>query len=110
MSPVWAVRLAEKAEHDLLDALVWTTDQFGALQADEYLETLTLALEALTDGPNIVGSKVRDDIGLGIRTLHVARLGRKGRHLVVFRMADGQSIDVIRLLHDSMDLAKHLPD
>lgn len=110
MSPVWAVRLAEKAERDLLDALVWTTDQFGALQADDYLETLTLALEALTDGPNIVGSKVRDDIGLGIRTLHVARLGRKGRHLVVFRFADGQVIDVIRLLHDSMDLAKHLPD
>jgi len=25
-------------------------------------------------------------------------------------MADGQAIDVIRLLHDSMDLAKHLPD
>jgi toxin ParE1/3/4 len=110
MSPVWAVRLAEKAEHDLLDALVWTTDQFGALQADDYLETLTLALEALTDGPNIVGSKVRDDIGLGIRTLHVARLGRKGRHFVVFRIADAQTIDVIRLLHDSMDLAKHLPD
>ncbi|WP_353238354.1 type II toxin-antitoxin system RelE/ParE family toxin [Limnohabitans sp.] len=110
MSAVWAVRLAEKAEHDLLDALVWTTDQFGALQADDYLETLTLALEALTDGPNIVGSKVRDDIELGIRTLHVARLGRKGRHLVVFRFADGQVIDVIRLLHDSMDLAKHLPD
>jgi toxin ParE1/3/4 len=110
MSPVWAVRLAEKAEHDLLDALVWTNDQFGALQADEYLETLTLALEALTDGPNIVGSKVREDIGLGIRTLHVARLGSFGRHLVVFRMADGQAIDVIRLLHDSMDLAKHLPD
>jgi len=110
MSTVWAVRLAEKAEHDLLDALVWTTDQFGALQADDYLETLTLALEALTDGPNIVGSKVRDDIGLGIRTLHVARLGRKGRHFVVFRIADAQTIDVIRLLHDSMDLAKHLPD
>ena len=110
MSTVWAVRLAEKAEHDLLDALVWTTDQFGALQADDYLETLTLALEALTDGPNIVGSKVRDDIGLGIRTLHVARLGRKGRHFVVFRISDAQTIDVIRLLHDSMDLAKHLPD
>jgi toxin ParE1/3/4 len=110
MTTVWAVRLAEKAEHDLLDALVWTTDQFGALQADDYLETLTLALEALTDGPNIVGSKVRDDIGLGIRTLHVARLGRKGRHFVIFRIADAQTIDVIRLLHDSMDLAKHLPD
>lgn len=110
MSAVWAVRLAEKAEHDLLDTLVWTSDQFGSLQADDYLETLTLALEALTDGPNIVGSKVRDDIGLGIRTLHVARLGRKGRRFVFFRIADAQTIDVIRLLHDSMDLAKHLPD
>jgi hypothetical protein len=37
-------------------------------------------------------------------------VGRKGCHLVVFRMADGQAIDVIRLLHDSIDLAKHLPD
>jgi toxin ParE1/3/4 len=36
-------------------------------------------------------------------------VGRKGRHFVVFRMPDGQTIDVIRLLHDSMDLAKHLP-
>lgn len=110
MSPVWAVRLAEKAELDLLDALVWTTNQFGALQAENYLETLTQALEALSDGPNIVGSKVRDDIGLGIRTLHVGRLGRKGRHLVIFRDAGSQAIDVIRLLHDSMDLTKHLPD
>jgi toxin ParE1/3/4 len=39
-----------------------------------------------------------------------SRVGRKGRHLVIFMMADGQTIDVIRLLHDSMDLAKHLPD
>ena len=37
-------------------------------------------------------------------------IGRKGRHLVVFRMVDGQAIDVIRLLHDSMDLAKYLPE
>jgi hypothetical protein len=27
-------------------------------------------------------------------------VGRKGRHLVVFRMAEGQAIDVIRLLHE----------
>jgi toxin ParE1/3/4 len=37
-------------------------------------------------------------------------IGRKGRHFVVFRIADAQTIDVIRLLHDSMDVAKHLPD
>jgi toxin ParE1/3/4 len=109
MNAAWAVRLAETAEHDVLDALLWTADQFGPLQAEDYLETLTLALEALNSGPDLVGSSVRNDIGPGIRTLHVARLGRKGRHFVVYRVAEGHTIDVIRLLHDRMDLAKHVP-
>ena len=45
-------------------------------------------------------------------TLHVARKGRKGRHFVVFRVArdpDHDVIEVLRLLHDSMDLQRHLP-
>lgn len=42
--------------------------------------------EALNDGPEILGSKTRDEIGMGIRTLHVARYGRKGRHFVMFRV------------------------
>ncbi|NBU77128.1 MAG: type II toxin-antitoxin system RelE/ParE family toxin, partial [Planctomycetes bacterium] len=40
--------------------------------------------------------------------LHVARQGRAGRHFVVFRAA-GSDIDVLRLLHESMDLPRHLP-
>jgi plasmid stabilization system protein ParE len=28
---------------------------------------------------------------------------------VVFKEAEGRSIDVLRLLHDSMDLARHVP-
>ena len=65
--------------------------------------------DTLHDGPEILGSKPRDEIALGIRTLHVARHGRKGRHFVVFRVADEDVLDVLRLLHDSMDLARHLP-
>lgn len=109
MSPVWRVRLAEQAERDMLDITRWTLENFGAQQTNVYGETLSLAIEALHDGPDIVGVAVREDIGLGIRTLHVMRQGRKGRHFVVFRMAPEQTIDVLRLLHDSMDLAKHLP-
>lgn len=45
----------------------------------------------------------------GIRTLHAARNGHKARHFVVFRVAEGQILEVLRLLHDSMDLARHLP-
>ena len=108
MSQVWQVRLASQAELDLLDIGTWTAENFGARQAEYYVETVTLAIEALHDGPETLGAKKRDDIGPGICTLHVARNGRKGRHFVVFKEVTGQIIDVLRLLHDSMDLARHL--
>ena len=109
MSPVWHVRLAEQAERDLLGITLWTVENFGAQQARAYAETLSLAVEALHNGPDILGVTVREDMGPGIRTLHVARHGRKGSHFVVFRAAPKQIIDVLRLLHDRMDLARHLP-
>jgi toxin ParE1/3/4 len=73
-----------------------------------YAETLSLAIGVLAKGPEIFGTKRRDEIGHGILTLHVARQGRKGRHFVVFRISGATTIDVLRLLHDSMDLARHL--
>ena len=109
MSLVWRVRLAEQAERDLLGITLWTVENFSVQQAEIYVETLSLAIEALHDGPEVLGVTVRDDLGLGVRTLHVARQGRKGRHFVVFRAAPEQTIEVLRLLHDSMDLARHLP-
>lgn len=108
MSLTWNVRLAVQAELDLLDIATWTIEHFGVRQAEHYAETVMLAIEALHDGPEVLGAKVRDDIGTGIRTLHVARQGRKGRHFVVFKATQEQTIDVLRLLHDSMDLASHV--
>lgn len=109
MSAEWRVRLAEQAEQDLLGITHWTIDNFGVRQSEVYAQTLSLAIEALHDGPDVLGVQVREDIGPGMRTLHVARHGQKGRHFVVFRPAPEQTIDVLRLLHDSMDLAQHLP-
>ena len=78
-----------------------------------YKTTLTAALAALHDGPEIRGCVARDDIRPGLRTLHVARRGRRGRHFVMFRVvsdpAGGELIEVVRILHDAMDLAQHVP-
>ena len=109
MSVVWHVRLTDQAELDLLDIMIWTAENFGRRQAIDYAETITLAIEALHDGPEVPGAKERKDIGPSIRTLHLKRLGRKGRHFVVFKSAPHQTIEVLRLLHDSMDLARHVP-
>jgi toxin ParE1/3/4 len=107
MRPVWTVRLGRQAEQDYVEILQWTTKTFGEGQASTYAETMARAIEALEDGPDVLGARARDDIQPGIRTLHVARQGRAGRHFVVFRVA-GSDIDVLRLLHDSMDLPRHL--
>ncbi len=108
----WPVRLTAAAEADFEDILRWTVGRFGEAQARIYAETLSRALEALAGGPNVIGAKARDDIAQGLFTLHVARQGRKGRHFVVFRIGDDQGrqvIEVLRLLHDAMDLRHHLP-
>jgi toxin ParE1/3/4 len=108
MKHVWTVRLGHQAEQDYVEILQWTTTNFGEGQASTYAETIALAIAALEDGPNVLGARTRDDIQPGIRTLHVARQARAGRHFVVFRVT-GAAIDILRLLHDSMDLPRHLP-
>ena len=108
----WTVRLTAAAEADFEEILRWTVDQFGEAQARIYAETISAALNDLAAGPTIVGARKRDDILKGIFTLHVARKGRKGRHFVMFRVGrapEREVIEVLRLLHDAMDLQRHLP-
>lgn len=109
---LWTLRLSAAAEADYRNILRWTTEHFGRAQARAYADTLKATLTALSAGPDMVGVANREDIGANIRTLHVARNGRHGRHFVMFRAEEtsGQRyINVLRLLHDSMDLPQHLP-
>jgi toxin ParE1/3/4 len=107
----WKVQLSTAAGADLQDIVKWTTKQFGVRQARSYAETISAALQALSSGPTITGVKARDDISKGIHALHVAREGHKGRHFLLFRVSkDRPTIEVLRLLHDAMDLPRHLID
>lgn len=105
----WTVRLTAAAEQDFQGIVAWTIEQFGEAQALVYAETLALALEALAEGPSLLDAKRREEIQKGLCSLHVARQGRKGRHFILFRMAPrgGDIIEVLRFLHDSMDLPRH---
>lgn len=104
----WIVRSTPRADQDFAEILQWTNQTFGLRQARIYETTLLQALHALRDGSNILGSKPHDELDSGIRTLHVARNGRNGRHFILFRESNNNTIDVLRLLHDSMDLSNHL--
>ncbi len=110
MSLRWEVVLSQQAERDFQRILHWTGEQFGKAQVEIYRETLISALVALEFGPGVWGARQSRDLGPGISLLSVARGGRKGRHFVVFRALNPGSLEVLRILHDSMDLPRHLPE
>jgi toxin ParE1/3/4 len=105
----WRIRLGAEAKKDFARILKYTKDTFGPRQADVYRATLLEALAALDAGPDVPGSVPREEIRPNLRTLHVARHGRRGRHFIMYRAAQGHVIEVVRILHDAMDLARHVP-
>jgi len=106
----WTVRLTHQAEQDIEDILGWTHEHFGALQLSTYTDVIQEALGALTSGPASVGVRWVPELGADVATLHVARMGRKGRHLLVVRVQEHQQVvEVLRVLHDSMDPGRHMP-
>jgi toxin ParE1/3/4 len=111
--PNWEVRISDAALFDARQAIAWSAENFGSRQARVYAATLNQALEDLAGGPNLIGARSIDNTAKGLRALHVARHGRKGRHFVVFRVAGPAKspwIEVLRVLHDAMALAHHLPN
>lgn len=101
----WRIRLSAAAERDFAAILQWTAETFGARQAEGYREVLVAALTSLGAGPEVLGGKPRDEILPGLHTLHVRR---PGRHFVVYRVSVGDAIEVVRILHDAMDLARQI--
>ncbi|SEE11926.1 type II toxin-antitoxin system RelE/ParE family toxin [Bradyrhizobium erythrophlei] len=104
----WRVRLGAVAEVDFANILKWTTENFGVRQSRVYRDTLVQAIGEFADGPNVAGSRARDEIMAGLRTLHVARRGRRGSHFLMYRAASNRTIEIVRILHDRMDLQRHV--
>ncbi len=44
----------------------------------------------------------------GLRTLHVARHGRRGSRFLMDRVAPKSTIEIVSILHDRMDLKRHV--
>ena len=110
MTRGWTVRLANTAEADFDSILRWTAQRFGPAPAASYGDQLAATLASLGRGPTVAGVRQRDEIRAGLRALHV---GRRGRHVILFRIDDEshRTIEVLRILHDAMDLARRLlPD
>lgn len=91
-------RLSPLAESDLEEIWLYTFHQWSLEQADEYHKTIIKTIEGLAAG-NHVWQKAT--VRKGYWKYHV------GRHVIFFRNPAG-FLDVIRILHETMDMERHL--
>ena len=111
--------LSPAARRDVRSILEWSKDKFGLEAAARYRALLIQVLRDETEEPERIGSKERPDIlAPGVRTYHFmfsrdhvqGERVKAPRHFVLYRHRSGGEVEIARILHDSRDLARHLPD
>jgi toxin ParE1/3/4 len=111
------MRLSPQAKADIRKILVWSEEHFGHEAALRYQELIIQALRDLEADPGRVGVRQRVDLPTGVYSYDlVASRDRvvkskvtSPRHIVIFRRLAEDMFEVLRILHDSRDLARHLP-
>ena len=100
--------LTAQAEREIRATLRFTASRWGAMEAESYRALISDAFAELLADPRSPRSRPREEIRPGVRTLPFAGGGRPARHLVVYRISVAGDIEVLRFLHDSMELRRHL--
>jgi toxin ParE1/3/4 len=92
-------QLTKKAVNDLRKIGRYTLKNWGRSQRNIYLKKLDDGFHTIAREPQI--SVSCDDIKKGYRKFHV------GRHLIFYLVYETH-IDIIRILHEKMDVSTHL--
>ena len=85
--------------------------------AARYRALLIQALRDLESDPLRLGSRERPELKEGSRTYHLAfsrshvesQRVKTPRHFILYRISSA-GLEVARIVHDSRDLARHLPE
>lgn len=93
-------RLTVAARKDIIDIGRFTADKWGKRQRDRYLKQLDDAFKLLARQPNI--GREAEDIKPGYKKFS------QGGHIIFYRAGTESKIVVIRILHNSMDVDRHL--
>jgi toxin ParE1/3/4 len=104
------LRFSREAVRDIEEALAYTREQFGERKFEQYRDLIQEALARIAADPDNPQARRRPEIHPDARTLHLARRGKRARHYLLYRVAADGHVDVGRLLHDSMELKRHLPE
>lgn len=101
------VSLAAAAQTDLDNSAAWTTENFGPSQAENYIEAILDTIDELRAPQSPSRSLGRNEIAKGMRTLHMRKRSRRGRHFLLYTET-ADEVKIQRVLHDSMELSRHV--
>lgn len=110
-------RLSAAAQSDIVRILAWSHERFGETARLRYEALLVAAFRDIAAMPDRPGSLERPELGAGVRSWHLRHsrtrartetgAAHRPRHFVIYRIDAGVLV-VGRVLHDAMELARHM--
>ena len=94
------VILRQEAIDDLNDIWTYTFEEWSEKQADKYYAALEFACLQIGENPEL--GKEYDEINSNLFGL------RTGKHIIFYQIINKQEIEIIRILHERMDLKNRI--
>ncbi|ARN76759.1 plasmid stabilization protein [Nonlabens spongiae] len=96
------VVLRQEAIDDLNNIWFYTFETWSETQADKYYATIKMACNGIADNPNV--GKEYDGINKNL-------LGVKSeKHIIFYQIINPERIEIIRILHERMDLKNRITE
>ena len=95
-------KLSKKAVEDISKIWAYTLETWSENKADKYYEMLISSFQEIVNNPN--SGKNYEGITPNLFGVKV------NRHIVFYRIVNKDYIEIIRVLHESMDLKKRITE
>lgn len=108
-------RLTDTAQADIVSILAWSRERFGVEASKRYEALVATAIRDAAEQRDDLGRRPRPELGDGVFSWHLAQSTARSpggtvhrpRHFLICRR-DGDLLVVGRVLHDAMELRRHL--
>ncbi len=92
----------QKAIDDLNDIWDYTFENWSEKQADKYYKIIRLTYDGIGENPDI--GKEYDEISKKLLGL------KSGKHIIFYQLISDNEIEILRILHERMDLKNRLKE
>ncbi|MGQ0846653.1 MAG: type II toxin-antitoxin system RelE/ParE family toxin [Sporichthyaceae bacterium] len=108
-------RITHAAQSDIAGILAWSQEEFGTEARLRYEALIVAALRHVATDRGGLGGTPQAELGDGVYSWHLRRsrdrsaggVVRRPRHFLVYRL-DDEVVVIGRVLHDAMELQRHL--